>query len=675
MEKPQKQDFLIHLISRKPFDPRKEPLSPPPVEAAWYIVQFVKPLTFDEQKRLRARYGLRLADYMPNLAFLEWLEPGTWHALAKDKLHHASVLYEASDKISPRIDKLSVSDKRPALRLCAVLFPTANPDDFLKELKALLPSTSPRDSSKGVKHAPGSLSKKGKGIGPDVDRHANERIKVFDDRSRGGNLQVIFPAPPQETLLQIAKLKEVRWIEEEAEINLDSSAPLERTPGGLIQSGRVGHTTVWDKEITGRGQVIGVTDQPINPSHCMFKDSNPTIGPEHRKLRGHRQGTFREERLHGQRVAALAAGHNRDDTLNISRGMAWEAKLSLDDVGRIKDETLNIFQALTNQCADGAFIHSNSWHKELGYDEKAADVDRFVRANEKHFVCGSSGNSGEYMGAPGSAKNALCVSASKNDPNELEFVDGVIGPIGGYDTRRKPEICAPGGDIKTAGKGPCRHQDIGYASSWATPIIAGAAALVRQYYLEGWYPTGTKREEDSLDPSGALVKATLLNSTVDMSPSGYPSNREGWGLVRLTNTLFFEDASTPQLFVRDIPNALGLHTCESHTYCLDIMDDSQPLKITLVWSDEAATLPAGPPLVNDLNLTVTSPDGKIFLGNHFDENGLSTEGGEADNTNNVEMVICNQELQGTWSINVHCAAANGETKIQGYALVATAALF
>jgi hypothetical protein len=26
----------------------------------------------------------------------------------------------------------------------------------------------------------------------------------------------------------------------------------------------------------------------------------------------------------------------------------------------------------------------------------------------------------------------------------------------------------------------------------ATPITAGSAALVRQYYMEGWYPTGKK---------------------------------------------------------------------------------------------------------------------------------------------------------------------------------------
>lgn len=41
-------------------------------------------------------------------------------------------------------------------------------------------------------------------------------------------------------------------------------------------------------------------------------------------------------------------------------------------------------------------------------------------------------------------------------------------------------------------------------------------------------------------PSGTLLKATLLNSAVDMTGiSGYPSNTEGWGRVLLGDTVYF----------------------------------------------------------------------------------------------------------------------------------------
>ena len=48
----------------------------------------------------------------------------------------------------------------------------------------------------------------------------------------------------------------------------------------------------------------------------------------------------------------------------------------------------------------------------------------------------------------------------------------------------------------------------------ATPIAAGNAALVQQYFQEGWYPTGVKTPANSMQPSGALMKAVLLGETL-----------------------------------------------------------------------------------------------------------------------------------------------------------------
>lgn len=57
----------------------------------------------------------------------------------------------------------------------------------------------------------------------------------------------------------------------------------------------------------------------------------------------------------------------------------------------------------------------------------------------------------------------------------------------------------------------------------STPVVAGAAALTRQYFREGWYnwPDGddeTSRNvtELAFDPSAALIKAALVNSAVGM---------------------------------------------------------------------------------------------------------------------------------------------------------------
>lgn len=50
----------------------------------------------------------------------------------------------------------------------------------------------------------------------------------------------------------------------------------------------------------------------------------------------------------------------------------------------------------------------------------------------------------------------------------------------------------------------------------ATPVVAGSAALVRQYFLDGYYPDGTPNPARRMEPSGPLVKAVLLGGTTHL---------------------------------------------------------------------------------------------------------------------------------------------------------------
>ncbi len=44
----------------------------------------------------------------------------------------------------------------------------------------------------------------------------------------------------------------------------------------------------------------------------------------------------------------------------------------------------------------------------------------------------------------------------------------------------------------------------------SAPLVAGGAALVRQYFLNGFYPSGKANASATYAPSGALLKAVLL---------------------------------------------------------------------------------------------------------------------------------------------------------------------
>src|SRR5262249_31593486 len=144
--------------------------------------------------------------------------------------------------------------------------------------------------------------------------------------------------------------------------------------------------------------------------------------------------------------------------------------------------------------------------------------------------------------------------------------------IGGHaftvDGRRKPEIMTPAcGKISAqVSSTTCDFTAAGSGTSYACPSAAGGGLLIRQYFTDGFYPTGAAVPANGFTPSGALIKSTLINSGTNMTGiTGYPSDREGWGRVLLHNALSFT-GDTRKLIVDDVRNASGLTTSQSKSY-------------------------------------------------------------------------------------------------------------
>lgn len=69
------------------------------------------------------------------------------------------------------------------------------------------------------------------------------------------------------------------------------------------------------------------------------------------------------------------------------------------------------------------------------------------------------------------------------------------------DGRLKPDVLAPGQfivsalsdeNIKTFQCNGLNSLRESHGTSMSAPVVAGHAALVRQYFMEGWYPLGRK---------------------------------------------------------------------------------------------------------------------------------------------------------------------------------------
>ncbi len=89
----------------------------------------------------------------------------------------------------------------------------------------------------------------------------------------------------------------------------------------------------------------------------------------------------------------------------------------------------------------------------------------------------------------------------------------------------------------------------------ATPLVAGSAALVRQYFQQGMYPTGAPIVSNQINPSGPLVKAVLIGGAAGLS--GYepdtglplappPSFRQGFGRLQLSQSLPLQVVIAPR---------------------------------------------------------------------------------------------------------------------------------
>lgn len=503
-----------------------------------------------------------------------------------------------------------------------------------------------------------------------------------------------------------------------------------------------GPTPMWDHNLFGSGQIVAVSDSGTDSNEAWFAtldkgsgphaevtlpDATPAIPPAvgmfypNNKLLGYwpqpgatggdnnnscpggpstsYHGTHTSGTIVGDAAGTFgantyvastptSAGHELAD------GMAPNAQLIQQDIGDDPSGCLAINDlrgTLAQTVAGGAHIHSASWGAaDAGvYASDDNNVDYATNTLEDLLfvvAAGNDGPTGTSIGSPGNAKNALTVGALAH--GGLISIAGFSSRGPTADGRQKPDIMAPGSSTISAAGDPNTNSTIEApvskalsGTSMATPTVAGNAALMRQFFAEGFYPRGSKTAADTFNPNGAAMKAILLNGTDVLQPTTWPNNNIGWGRAWLDGNLWFANTLTGgndnrrlRLFERS--NAAGLETGEMHTYTIANVAAGQELRATLTWFDPEAMPGAASTLVNDLNLEVVGPGG-TYLGNHF-TSGVSTTGGSADSKNTVEQVRLTAPTAGSYTFKVKAATIPGngrlETDRQGYALAVDGAI-
>ena len=206
----------------------------------------------------------------------------------------------------------------------------------------------------------------------------------------------------------------------------------------------------------------------------------------------------------------------------------------------------------------------------------------------------------------------------------------------------------------------------------SAPVVAGTAALVREYFRDGRQVNGKEDRQSAITPRSSLLKAVLLNSgqslvAVQNIQSGVVTEtlepydiHQGFGRINLIQSLPLDgENSISGIFV----NGKVIQNNEEDTYQVRIRNAAQcgPLSATLVWTDPAGAPNCNECLLNDLDLWFTLRG----RSRRFFPNGLN----RADSVNNAERVQINSPTNG----DIYTVHVKGKNLVenQEYSLVVT----
>ncbi|HEX9341715.1 MAG TPA: S8 family serine peptidase [Thermoplasmata archaeon] len=507
-------------------------------------------------------------------------------------------------------------------------------------------------------------------------------------------------------------------------------------------SNGTGDYRYWWYGLDARGQVIGMADTGLDYDGASFRHStaaitigdiyNTTDMSRRKVVRYLNMGVLTEQITwpggggpwdpwsikdcdhgHGTGVASTLAGNDNGLGSSPNDGDALQGKIYLEDVGGFQglavcpNEGLiylpenyeNLFGPpglVYNDPAAPVRVHSNSWGADTNvYDVQARMVDAFVWAHPDMTILFAAGNcvtacGPGSVGTPATAKDIVSVGGAWNpdtggglDQNDLA-PQSARGPAS--DGRIEPTIVTIfDGDSAMSDGDPLSGTGLADAhwagTSYATPAASAAAAIIRQYFVDGWYPAARPVPANVMNPSAALVRAMLIASGAQVTGSGtvarssadtWPNNEQGFGRVLLSNVLPIA-AAGDTFRTQVVDGTDGLLTGDEGAYTFHVAVPGR-IKFVLAWNDYPGTLGAAKTLINDLDLLVTAPDGTVYRGNNFAPfaQGQSLAGGTFDTTNVEEAVILKNAIAGDWKVRV--IGSNVPVGPQPFALVASGSL-
>lgn len=333
-----------------------------------------------------------------------------------------------------------------------------------------------------------------------------------------------------------------------------------------------------------------------------------------------------------------------------TKGMASGAKLGVYGVSGSFASVYQAFDSITNHYnTNNIRIISTSYGdgNNTGYTSRARLMDVQINTMPQLMHVFSAGNSGtsnfnygagagwgNITGGHKQAKNVITVG-NLNARDTLASSSS-RGPA--RDGRIKPDVCAVGVSVLSTVNTNTYLAMTG--TSMACPGVAGVLAQLNHAY---------KDLNNNIHPPSALIKATLLNTADDIGNPG-PDYRHGYGRVNARRALGVLQ-NNQYLF-----DSVSQGNTKTHT--IAVPANVAELRVMVYWHDKEATAGVSKALVNNLNMTVTTPTSTVvnpWVLNPTPTaaalNANATQG--IDTLNNMEQVTIPSPAAGNYTVSVN----------------------
>ena len=276
---------------------------------------------------------------------------------------------------------------------------------------------------------------------------------------------------------------------------------------------------------------------------------------------------------HASLIATIVSGGG--NAWYNTKGAGWKSKISSASFLNLLPEPNSYYQTpiLVQNHSYGTVIESY-----YGAEAAAYDASVIVNPSVVHvFSAGNSGNAfsptGAYANMNGYANLTGNFKQAKNiiTVGHTDSIGRVLSPSSkgpAFDGRIKPELVAFGED----------------GSSGAAALVSGVATVLHNTY---------RTLNSNNNAPASVIKAVLLNSADDIDSTGI-DYRSGFGklnAVSAINTLLQNHYLTENI------SASG-----QRTFNLTVPSGVKKLKVTLAWTDPAASPGVAKALTNDLDL-------------------------------------------------------------------------